>query len=677
VDVVDGLATMYTAVLREHEVPGRWKQGQVSMLYKGKGASDLCTNYRGLTMLNVAGKIWERVALPRLERVASAHGAIHENQNGFRKGRSCDEHLFVLQQALEANPDSVAVFVDVRKAYPTVWRAGLLVKLAQAGVAGDMWAAVRSAFQGVESQVRVGGAVSEQYAVENGLLEGALLSPFFYLIFIDGLPRELESSGVGATVGEAYAGALYYADDLALLAKENKEAQWMLDVLDRYCRRWNFLPAYSKTKQVRFGERQKDKGVNAVLYLPSMHHDKAPPTARHRDGGWMSRTNPVARAPEYGYLGVVVHESGSFVQHMGTSVKRALGRGTATVWRVADKTGSGLPAGVLRVVMKAVAESQLRYGAGVWAPVGGQAAGGAVGVAAVARVVDVAYNKAARLALGVPTHTPLAGVYAELGVPDAEGVWAESVLGLWRRLARLPEGRLAKAVWEHARAQGGANSFGRRARTAHALLESGAFPRGDTPTGSVADAKTRWRAAQRRRRTARWETYVREHTGDGAAWYAAAPAPGAERGYRARAAPPGCSAVGRRALLAMRLHGHYLGSRLGALGGAGQVALRARLCTRCSAGAVDDEPHYWAGCATLDSARQTMLDGLEAAYPGFRGRYGGLSAAGRARALAFEVPDGRWGVGNWARGVRAVVQFGVDAAGRCATLRRAMWRMAK
>jgi 3'-phosphoadenosine 5'-phosphosulfate sulfotransferase (PAPS reductase)/FAD synthetase len=81
VDVVDGLATMYTAVLREHEVPGRWKQGQVSMLYKGKGASDLCTNYRGLTMLNVAGKIWERVALPRLERVASAHGAIHENQN--------------------------------------------------------------------------------------------------------------------------------------------------------------------------------------------------------------------------------------------------------------------------------------------------------------------------------------------------------------------------------------------------------------------------------------------------------------------------------------------------------------------------------------------------------------------------------------------------------------------
>jgi hypothetical protein len=51
---------------------------------------------------------------------------LHEAQAAFRK-RSCTDNLFVLthpQEAGKANKTVYAFFLDVRKAYDTVWRMG-------------------------------------------------------------------------------------------------------------------------------------------------------------------------------------------------------------------------------------------------------------------------------------------------------------------------------------------------------------------------------------------------------------------------------------------------------------------------------------------------------------------------------------------------------------------------
>ena len=92
--------------------------------------------------------------------------------------------------------------------------------------------------------------------------------------------------------------------------------------------------------------------------------------------------------------------------------------------------------------------------------------------------------------------------------------------------------------------------------------------------------------------------------------------------------------------------------------------------------------HYWAECPSLRPARERMLSELDGAYPGFRQRWAPQSRLDRARALAFGVPDdGTWAPGasrvGWARGVRAVVQFGVDSALLCPVLGQAMWRLGR
>ena len=335
-------------------------------------------------------------------------------------------------------------------------------------------------------------------------------------------------------------------------------------------------------------------------------------------------------------------------------------------------------------MVRAVAESQLTYGAGVWAPVGAEGQrrnckrwGVTQGAEAKARV---AYNTAVRVAVGVPKHTPLVGLYPELGMPEPGDVWAASVLRLWRRVALMPRGRLPREAWEHAWRKGKGNSFVDRLEAAHAALRGGAVPRSGQPGGTAEEARVAVRVAQRRRAEASWRTYVAEHSA--AWWYAGVPVPGAAGGYRSRVPPGGCPGTGRRALVAHRLRGHFLGS--------GPMA-SADACPRCmqlygeeaGEGAfmapLEDEAHYWGGeCPVLLPAHNAMVGALERAYPGFEGRFQAMPRGEKATALAFTVPDGRWGGGGdgaWAAGVRAVVQYGMDAAALCPSLGRAMWLM--
>ena len=94
----------------------------------------------------------------------------------------------------------------MRKAYPTVHRPGLLAKPAQKGVTGKVWTTLQDWHTGLESSVSVAGVKStESYPVDNGLMEGAILSPFLYTAFIDGLIRAFEATGAGCSVGRTWA----------------------------------------------------------------------------------------------------------------------------------------------------------------------------------------------------------------------------------------------------------------------------------------------------------------------------------------------------------------------------------------------------------------------------------------------------------------------------------------
>jgi sorting nexin-29 len=60
---------------------------------------DDCSNYKGISLLNSGYKIYGKIITQRLKTTSEA--ILLEEQNGFRRGRSCIDNVLTLKQTLE------------------------------------------------------------------------------------------------------------------------------------------------------------------------------------------------------------------------------------------------------------------------------------------------------------------------------------------------------------------------------------------------------------------------------------------------------------------------------------------------------------------------------------------------------------------------------------------------
>ena len=75
---------------RQREIPHNMRDAKIVTLCKNKGGKGDCNNYRGTTLLSMAGKIFARILLKHLQRLAD--GILPDTQSGFRAGRSMTEN---------------------------------------------------------------------------------------------------------------------------------------------------------------------------------------------------------------------------------------------------------------------------------------------------------------------------------------------------------------------------------------------------------------------------------------------------------------------------------------------------------------------------------------------------------------------------------------------------------
>lgn len=108
----------------------------------------------------------------------------------------------------------------------------------------------------VESCVQLGPHLTEWFRVKLGLRQGDPLSPILYIIFIDGLVREVKDSKIGVMLGDTLVNILLFADDIVLLASSRVGMQLLLDLVHAYSRKWRFLFNGIKSKVVVFTNKR-------------------------------------------------------------------------------------------------------------------------------------------------------------------------------------------------------------------------------------------------------------------------------------------------------------------------------------------------------------------------------------------------------------------------------------
>lgn len=131
-------------------------------------------------------------------------------------------------------------FLDIKKAYPSVWWNGLWWKLKELGVVGKMWKAITSFYEKCICSVRIGGEMGDWYEDEVGLRQGCPLSPLLFAIYINDMVTLIKKEGGSVKLGESKISLLMFADDVVLIADSKEGLQRSLDLVWGYSKKWRF-----------------------------------------------------------------------------------------------------------------------------------------------------------------------------------------------------------------------------------------------------------------------------------------------------------------------------------------------------------------------------------------------------------------------------------------------------
>ena len=256
-DAIRALHTVVAAVWQSGIIPTDWKRGLVVPIWKGKGDRQDCSNYRGVTLLSVPGKVLAQLLLSRVR----GHLLLHQRpeQSGFTPKRSTIDRILALrvlvERRLEFRQSLFTAYVDLKKAFDSVHREALWEILRLRGVPAKIIELISGLYSGTESAVKCGGATSDFFPMNSGVRLGCVLAPTLFNTCMDWvLGRVADRGHCGVSFGEVKITDLDFADDAALLAESLDNLVAALEALNEETQPLGLQVSWAKTKVQVFGD---------------------------------------------------------------------------------------------------------------------------------------------------------------------------------------------------------------------------------------------------------------------------------------------------------------------------------------------------------------------------------------------------------------------------------------
>ena len=132
------ITAMYNGCLRNGIFPKRWKRAMLIPIIKhGKENSYDVSKYRPISLLNVGGKVLEKVLINRINHHVFTNGHINKNQYGFMPQTSTIDAAMAVKQFVEegfrSGEVTILVNLDVAGAFNSAWWPSILKGLNDCG----------------------------------------------------------------------------------------------------------------------------------------------------------------------------------------------------------------------------------------------------------------------------------------------------------------------------------------------------------------------------------------------------------------------------------------------------------------------------------------------------------------------------------------------------------------
>lgn len=236
--------------------PDRWKIGECIFLHKaGKNYKDP-SSYRPITLLNIMGKICERIIYWRL--LPQVRNMIPTHQHGFTHKRGTGTQILrtakIITEALENNESAAMVSTDLSKAFDSINHRGLTKKMQTAGVACNYTKLVENYLSNRHTRGRFRTTRGTIKPVPHGVPQGSILGPLIFNLYVHDIPNNTAGTKLSQ-----------YADDLCIINTSSKpdfatmRAGWAADDVIEYYQRWGLRCNIEKTECIMFTKKRRYK----------------------------------------------------------------------------------------------------------------------------------------------------------------------------------------------------------------------------------------------------------------------------------------------------------------------------------------------------------------------------------------------------------------------------------
>ena len=259
--MLEYLAETFTLMTQEEWRPDSLRTGIIVPIPKGDKDPTLPENNRGITLMSVIGKTYDKILLKRSEDWFTS--ILDDQQGANRKHISSLHTALTVKETIAHNREQgksvYVVMLDTKKAFDTVWLNGLFYKLKLKGLDPKLWRILKNTYDDFKCAVSIGGKLSGWFRPEQGVHQGDIFSMRLYGVHINQLLVELKESYYGARVQSIVIAGPTFADDITVIAVSKMALNQQLGICRRYSRKWRYQYHPNKTTGLAYGNDTHDK----------------------------------------------------------------------------------------------------------------------------------------------------------------------------------------------------------------------------------------------------------------------------------------------------------------------------------------------------------------------------------------------------------------------------------